>query len=297
MKEPVFQGSCTALITPFSSSGINYVRLSRQLSYQAENGTAAIVIAGTTGENPTLSEDEFEQLTKFAVQNTPSTMKKIVCIGGNDTMHCLKRARFSEAAGADALLMTAPYYNKTTEAGLIAHFTAVADQSAIPLILYNVPGRTAISIPPAVFRALSAHPNINGVKEASGDVSLAGRILSECGTELNVWSGNDELTVPLMALGAKGVISTASNLLPQIISRLCDLCLQGDYSAAAAMNCAYEPLFRALFLEANPIPLKAAMAAAGLDSGILRLPLVTISDGSRAVLLDAMKQAAIPCHT
>ncbi len=289
MKEPIFQGSCTAIITPFTEDGIDFTLLKTQLDYQAIGKTKAIVVAGTTGENAVLENDEYHALVENAVSAADKRMKVIVGIGGNCTVHCLKKAKFAERSGADAVLMTTPYYNKTTQAGLLRHFLTVADGIGIPVILYNVPSRTAIGIHAETYKSLSAHPNINGVKEASGDFSLIARIAAECAEDLNIWSGNDDQTIPMMALGAKGVISVASNLVPLIVSRICDNCLCGDYAAARRIYRSYAELFRLLFCETNPIPIKAAMSRCGLDSGLLRLPLVDISYENRVKLENAMK--------
>ena len=288
LKRPVFKGSCTAMITPFTNDGIDFERMGKLLDYQAENGTAAVVIAGTTGEAATLSDYEFESLTAFSVRHIAGRMKTVVGVGGNNTEACLKKARFAALAGADAVLMTPPYYNKTSAAGLAAHFLRVADGADIPLILYNVPSRTAIGIPAETYIGLSGHPNINGVKEASGDFSLISRISAECGDSLFIWSGNDDHTVAMMALGALGVVSVASNLEPAAVARLCDLCLRGDYAEANALYSRYSKLFRTLFIETNPIPVKAAMTLRGLDTGLLRLPLTQIGEAHLETLRDVL---------
>lgn len=277
MKEPLFTGSCTAMITPFQENGIDYERLKRQIAFQAENGTNAVVIAGTTGEIATLKDREYEALAVFCIKEAAEKMKIILGIGGNNTQKCLENAEFARIAGADGVLMTTPYYNKTSPDGLIKHFLSVADRVDIPLILYNVPSRTSIGISPEVYRTLAAHPNVNGVKEASGDFSLIARIAAECGDDLNLWSGNDDHTIPMMALGAQGVISVASNILPKAVSELCGSCLAGDYKAALALYRNYAELFRLLFIETNPIPVKAAMRLLGTDGGALRQPLVEIT--------------------
>lgn len=288
MKRPVFQGACTAMITPFTEDGIDFTRMGKLLDLQAENRIAAVVIAGTTGEAATLRGGEYENLIDFCVHHTAGRMKVVAGVGGNDTEACLRKARFAARAGADAALMTPPYYNKTTKDGMLAHFLRVAEGADIPLILYNVPSRTAIGIPAEVYRTLAEHPNVNGVKEASGDFSLIAEVISSCGEDMNVWSGNDDHTLAMMALGAKGVVSVASNIVPAAVSRLCALCLDGDLAEARALQNRYDPLFRTLFIETNPIPVKAAMALRGLDSGRLRLPLVGISDAHRAVLKDRL---------
>ena len=288
MKQPIFKGSCTAMITPFTEDGIDFERMGKLLDFQAENGTAAVVIAGTTGEAATLKSGEYEALIAFCVRHIAGRMKTIAGIGGNDTQRCLEKARFAAGAGADAVLMTPPYYNKTSPAGLIAHFQHVADGAQIPLVLYNVPGRTAIGLTAPAYLELAKHPNINGVKEASGDFSLIARILAECGDDLSVWSGNDDHTLGMMAMGALGVVSVASNLVPDKVSELCRLCLAGNFGRARALFCRCEGLFRTLFLETNPIPVKAAMAMRGLDSGQLRLPLTALSRANEAPLRAAL---------
>ena len=289
LKQPVFQGACTAMITPFTEDGIDFERMGKLLDYQAENGIAAVVIAGTTGEAATLRSEEYEALVEFSAARCAGRMKVIAGVGGNDTAVCLQKARFAARAGADAALMTPPYYNKTTNDGMIAHFLRVAEGADIPLIAYNVPSRTAIGIPAEVYKALARHPNVNGVKEASGDFSLIAEVIAACGEDLNVWSGNDDHTLAMAALGAKGVVSVASNLFPAAVAELCALCLEEKFAEARALQNRYEPLFRTLFIETNPIPVKAAMALRGLDSGRLRLPLVDISDKHKAALITCLE--------
>ena len=293
MKEPVFTGSCTAIITPFDDHGVDLSRMERLLDFQRDHGTSAIVLAGTTGENATLTTIEYERLVENAVRHAGGSMRMVVGIGGNNTAACLQKARFAAGAGADAVLMCPPYYNKTSQRGLLRHFLTVADAIDVPLILYNVPGRTVLGISAESYAELARHPNINGVKEASGDFSLIARIAAECGDDLNLWCGNDDQTIPMMALGAKGVISVASNVLPAEVARLCALCLAGDYAAALALYSKYAELFRLLFVETNPIPVKAAMALLGLDSGTLRLPLVDISPEHREQLKNSMQKIGL----
>ena len=208
MKTPVFIGSCTAIITPYTESGIDYARLKRNLDFQYENGTSAVVVCGTTGENATLSSDEHYELVRFVVKETAGRMKVIAGIGSNNTLKALQNAENAKAVGADAALMVTPYYNKSTQKGMIEHFFYVADRVEIPLIMYNVPSRTAIGLTAESYQVLSQHPNINGVKEASGDLSLIVKTRSLCGGDLSIWSGNDDNTIALMALGAKGVSCT-----------------------------------------------------------------------------------------
>ena len=293
MKTPVFKGSCTAIVTPFDACGVDCERLRKNLDFQYENGTAAIVVCGTTGENATLSNDEHQELVRAAIHENAGRMKVIVGVGGNNTLAALKKAESARAAGADAILMVTPYYNKSTQKGLIEHFQYVADRVEIPMILYNVPSRTGIGLKAETCQALSAHPNIVGIKEASGDIALGARIRSHCGDNLFIWSGNDDCTVPLMSLGALGVISVASNILPGTVAKLCALCLEGKYEEATDLYAKYAALISALFIETNPIPVKAAMQVMGMDSGILRLPLVEISKENKSKLLAAMRDVGL----
>ena len=235
MKTPIFKGSCTAIITPFTEHGIDYERLRRNLDFQYENGTAAVVVCGTTGENATLTNDEQQELVRAAILYNAGRMKLIVGVGSNNTLTALRRAEGAKAAGADAILMVTPYYNKSTQKGLVEHFSYVADRVDIPMILYNVPSRTGIGLKAETCKTLSEHPNIVGIKEASGDIALGAKIRSLCGDELYIWSGNDDCTVPLMSLGALGVISVASNIVPGAVAKLCALCLNGSFEDASSL--------------------------------------------------------------
>lgn len=293
MKTPVFKGSCTAIVTPFDEYGIDYDRLKQNLDFQYENGTAAIVVCGTTGENATLGNDEYQELVRAAIRDNAGRMKVIVGVGSNNTLTALRRAESAKAAGADAILMVTPYYNKSTQQGLYEHFTYVADRVEIPMILYNVPSRTGVGLTAETCRRLSEHANIVGIKEASGDIALGAKIRSLCGDELLIWSGNDDCTVPLMALGALGVISVASNIVPGTVAKLCALCLEGNFEEASALYGKYAALISALFIETNPIPVKAAMQLMNMDSGKLRLPLVPISQENKAKLTAAMRDVGI----
>ena len=293
VKVPVFKGSCTAIVTPFNEHGVDYERLKKNLEFQYENGTSAIVVCGTTGENATHTPNEHDELVRVTVRTVNGRMKVIAGIGSNNTANALRAAEDAKYSGADAVLMVTPYYNKTTQKGLTEHFSYVADRVDIPMILYNVPSRTGIGISADTCKALSQHPNINGIKEASGDISLAAKIRSLCGDDLYIWSGNDDCTVPLMSLGALGVISVASNIVPGAVAKLCALCLEGSYAEATELYTKYASLFSALFIETNPIPVKAALKMMGMDSGILRLPLTEISQESFETLLKAMRDAGI----
>ena len=293
LKTPLFKGSCTAIVTPFTENGIDYDRLAKNIDFQYENGTTAVVVCGTTGENPTHSEDEHNELVRFTVQASRGRMKVIAGVGSNNTRTALKYAQNARYAGADGILMVTPYYNKSTQKGLIEHFSYVADRVEIPMILYNVPSRTGISIRAETYKFLFRHPHINGIKEASGDFSLIAKVRSQCGDDLFLWSGNDDNTVPMMALGALGVISVASNIVPAVTAKLCALCLEGDFTAATELYGKYAKLFSALFIETNPIPVKAAMKLMDMDSGLLRLPLVETGEENLAKLKAVMRDCGL----
>lgn len=287
-KTPIFTGSCTAIVTPYLENGVDYEKYAELIDFQYAGGTSAILVCGTTGENPTHTAEEHDKLVELTVEKCKGRMKVIVGVGGYNTEHVLEQAKQAEAAGADGILMVTPYYNKTTQKGLVAHFTYVADRVSVPMIVYNVPSRTGIGVKPATYLELSKHPNINGVKEASGNIAEYAITRSMCGDDLVFWSGNDSDTVPMMSLGAKGVISVASNIIPADVARLCKLCLDGDFAAAAQEYFRLADFFDKLFIETNPIPVKAAMNLAGMNVGKLRLPLVEISEGAKAKLIESM---------
>ena len=287
-KTPIFTGSCTAIVTPYLENGVDYEKYAELIDFQYAGGTSAILVCGTTGENPTHTAEEHDKLVELTVEKCKGRMKVIVGVGGYNTEHVLEQAKQAEAAGADGILMVTPYYNKTTQKGLVAHFTYVADRVSVPMIVYNVPSRTGIGVKPATYLELSKHPNINGVKEASGNIAEYALTRSMCGDDLVFWSGNDSDTVPMMSLGAKGVISVASNIIPADVAKLCALCLDGDFAAAAQEYFRLADFFDKLFIETNPIPVKAAMNLAGMNVGKLRLPLVEISEGAKAKLIESM---------
>ena len=291
MRSPIFVGSATAIVTPFraDSTDIDTEAFAGLVRAQQAGGTAAVVVCGTTGEGATLTAKEHETLFRLAAENA-GQMKLIAGIGSNDTAAALDMAKRARDCGADGLLMVTPYYNKTTQAGLVQHFTYVADRAELPLILYNVPSRTGVGIAPETYAALAEHPNICAVKEASGSIGEFARAKALCGERLTFYSGNDSDTVAMMALGAKGVISVASNLVPDVVARLCTLCLAGDYPAAAALNERYMDLFAALFYEVNPIPVKTAMALAGRCPDTMRLPLVPMGQANRIRLETVLKR-------
>ncbi len=289
MKTPVFTGTCTALVTPFRESGsIDYSAFARQMDRQLEAGVDALCVCGTTGESAALTAQEHIHLVEFCVDHAAGRCRVIAGSGSNDTAAALDLCLHAQEAGADALLVVTPYYNKTTQAGLVKHYEHLADRVEKPIILYNVPGRTGLSFTPETYQILSQHPGINGVKEASGDFGLITRTLALCGDDLNLWSGNDDQTVPMLALGAKGLISVASNLIPESMRELTHSWLRGGADKARELQLAYTPLFDALFAQVNPIPVKAAMEEAGLDSGILRLPLVRMEHSARKELKEQL---------
>ncbi|MBQ3405235.1 MAG: 4-hydroxy-tetrahydrodipicolinate synthase [Oscillospiraceae bacterium] len=288
MKTPIFTGAGTAIVTPYRGGGVDLDKFGELIDFQYAGGVSAIIIGGTTGEAPTLGEKEFAELVGYGVRRINSRMKAVVGIGGNNTHEALYKARIARSLGADAVLMSTPYYNRTNQSGLIKHFSYVADRADIPMILYNIPGRTTIGIALDTYRELSAHPNINGVKEASGEFTLIPRMMAMCGDELCVWSGNDDQTIPMMALGAVGVISVASNIVPSAVSEMCTRCLEGDYKGARDLYYTYAELFAKLFIEVNPIPVKSAMKLMGMDVGELRLPLWEMDEKNLRLLKTAM---------
>ncbi|MBE6655934.1 MAG: 4-hydroxy-tetrahydrodipicolinate synthase [Ruminococcaceae bacterium] len=292
-KKTVFTGAATALITPLTEDGIDYVAFEKLINWQIAEGINALVVAGTTGEASTLSDDEHRDAIAFASKIVAGRVPVIAGTGSNDTEYALDLTRCACEAGADAVLSVTPYYNKATQKGLYQMYTRIADESTVPVILYNVPSRTGVNIAPKTYEALAEHPNIVGIKEANGDISKIVETMARVRGRLDLYSGNDDQIVPLMALGGKGVISVLSNVLPRETVELCDRFFRGDIAGAAEMQCRYHRLIDALFSEVNPIPVKAAMAAMGYCEDYLRLPLTTMEDDTRANLLDAMREVGI----
>lgn len=277
MINPLFSGVCTALVTPFLNGQVNYPMLQQLLRRQIDSGIRAVVLCGTTGEAPTLTDEE-----KLRIFSEGKAYVKEQCIiiagtGSNNTAHAVALSRAAQAAGADALLVVSPYYNKSTEQGLISHYRLIADAVTIPLIIYNVPSRTGVDIPVSVYHELSKHPNIAGVKEASSDIRKILKIRALCPDDFQVWSGNDDMTVPAMALGGAGVISVCSNAAPLSMKAMTDAALSGNFKLAAQLQRELLDLIDALFMEVNPIPAKAAMKLLGYDCGKCRLPLTPSS--------------------
>ena len=290
MKNPVFTGAGVAIITPMYEDGsVNFDELGRIIEDQIARGTDAIVICGTTGECSTMTDEEQLAAIKFTVDTVSHRVPVVAGAGSNDTDHGCALAAKSAACGADALLLVTPYYNKTTQAGLIAHFTAMADAAGIPVILYNVPSRTGLNIAPETALELSKHPLINGIKEASGNISQVAKIAQLCGDELNIYSGNDDQIVPLLALGGKGVISVLSNVAPQYTHDICAKWFAGETQESLQMQLKALPLCKALFADVNPIPVKWAMNRLGWQAGACRLPLVEPSAAVQDQLETAMR--------
>ena len=274
MKAPVFRGSSVAIVTPFTPDGhVNYEKFHELVDMQIAGGTAAIVGCGTTGESATLSDDEHIALVKDCVDYVAGRVTVIAGSGSNDTMHALHLSKACEEAGADALLVVTPYYNKTTQRGLVKYYEYLADRVNIPIIVYSVPSRTGMSASVDTLKALSTHPLINGVKDANSNIGGVVATLAACGDELNVWSGNDDETVAMMALGAQGVVSVWANIDPKGVADMTAACLRGDFKSAAAMQLKAQALIKSLFIETNPMPVKAAMNMMGLGVGGVRPPL------------------------
>lgn len=290
MKEPVFTGCAAALVTPFKDGEVDFPALGRLIELQIAGGCAAVVVCATTGESAVLSYPEHKAIVGEAVRCARGRIPVIAGAGSNSTDHALTLIRQAEDAGADGTLLVTPYYNKTSQAGLIRHYSYLADRAEKPILLYDVPARTGMAIAPETLAELSLHPRIAGVKAAGTDLDAISRAMRLCPADFSFYSGNDSLTLPLMALGAKGVISVCANLIPEAMSELTRLCLTGDYRDAASLHYEYLELMEALFLDVNPIPVKAAMAAAGLCSGELRLPLTELSGEKRAKLISLMQR-------
>lgn len=291
MKTPLFTGSSVAIVTPMHADGsVHYAKLTELIELQIAAGTAAITICGTTGESATLTDHERIAVISHCVRTVNGRIPVIAGTGSNQTAHTLRLSQEAKKAGADGLLLVTPYYNKCSATGLIRHYLSVADSVELPIIVYNVPSRTGVSMNAEMYRQLSRHPLINGVKEASGSTDLVLRTLDACGDELNIWSGNDGQIVPIMALGGKGVISVLANLCPKVTRELTAACLRGDYETAASMQKQYMALIDALFCEVNPIPVKTAMNLMGLGVGPLRMPLCQLDDEKKEQLMSALHQ-------
>ena len=285
MKKTIFTGAGVAIVTPFAAdNSVNYAKLGELIDDQITRGTDAIIICGTTGESPTLTPEEHAECIRFAVKHTAGRVPVIAGTGSNDTAFALKLSLEAEEAGADALLMVTPYYNKASQAGLIQHFTYVADRVKTPIILYNVPSRTGVNIQPATYAALAKHENIVGIKEANGDISSVAKTIALCGDSMAVYSGNDDQITALIALGGKGVISVLSNVAPELAHDIAAKGVAGDIAGSAALQLEYLDLCNDLFCDVNPIPVKEAMNMMGMEVGPCRMPLSKMSDAAKATL-------------
>lgn len=289
MKKTIFAGSATALVTPINDKGVDFNALKNLVEFQIENSTDALVICGTTGEAPTLEDSEHLDAIECAVGCAKGRIPVIAGTGSNNTDHAIMMNKEAAKRGADALLWVTPYYNKTTQRGLVKHYEALASSTDLPAILYNVPSRTGVDIKPETVEYLSKIENIVAIKEATGDVARSADIISRCGDRIDVYSGNDDIIVPLMSIGAKGVISVLSNIIPKETHDLCTLCLEGNFKKAGYMQIKYFNLVKALFCEVNPIPVKTALNLMGKNAGKLRLPLYEMEDKNLDFLKTEMK--------
>ena len=290
MKNTVFTGAATAIVTPLTASGIDYEQFGRLIEWQIAQGIDAIVSVGTTGEGSTLTDAEHKDAIKFCVDKVNGRVPVIAGTGSNDIAYAIELTKFACEVGADAMLLVTPYYNKATQKGLITSFKAIADASTKPCILYNVPSRTGCNLLPESVLALADHPNIVGIKEASGNISQIAKLASLVGDKIDIYSGNDDQIIPVLSLGGKGVISVLSNVMPKETSDMCKLYMEGKTQQALKMQLDLLPLIDALFMEVNPIPVKAAVAKMGFGENYLRLPLTPMEDAHAEKLYALMKE-------
>lgn len=293
MKKTIFTGAATAIVTPFKNGEVDYDMYGMLIDWQIEQGIDAIVTVGTTGEGPTLTHEEHREVIRYCVEKVAHRVPVIAGTGSNCTEEAIGLTKFAAQVGADAALLVTPYYNKATQAGLVASFTAVADAADLPCVLYNVPSRTGCNIQPATVVKLAEHPMICAVKEASGNISQVAQIAALAGDKIDIYSGNDDQVVPIMALGGKGVISVLSNVAPAATVEMCRRMLAGDVAGARELQLKYLPLIDALFCEVNPIPVKAAMAAMDYGENSLRLPLTCMEPAHEERLLGCMRDLGI----
>lgn len=292
----MLRGVYTAMITPFASGRVDEGRLREQVAYQIEQGVDGLVPCGTTGESPTLSHDEHRRVVELTIEAARSQSRPVQVIAGtgsNSTAEAMELTRHAKDSGADLALMVNPYYNKPTQEGMYRHFSRIADEVGLPIVLYNIPGRTGIALTAETIARLARHDNIVGVKEATGSIDVSSEIATLCGPEFDIVSGDDSLTLPIISVSGKGVISVLSNLVPDRIKAMVDAALGNDLAAARERHLALFPLFRAMFLETNPIPIKTAMAAAKRDTGEMRLPLCEMAEDNSAELERRLREAGI----
>ena len=290
MKKNIFIGCGTALVTPFTEDGIDFDTLKKLIDFQIQQGTDALIILGTTGESSTMTLEEKKQVVKFAIDNVHKQIPVIIGAGGNNTKSVIEFSKYAEEIGADGLLLVTPYYNKTTQNGLIMHYTEIAKNTSLPIILYNVPSRTGLNIEPKTCLKLSKIPNIVAIKEASGNISQIAKIASLCGDNLHIYSGNDDQTLPILSLGGLGVISVLSNIAPKFVHNMVFDYLSGNYTLAKDSQIKSISLIDSLFCETNPIPIKSALSMMDYDSMRVRLPLVTMSLEKQKILETKMKK-------
>ena len=293
MKNTVFKGMATAMVTPMTPHGVDYDTFARLIEFQIEQGINALVAVGTTGESATLTPEERKAVIAFTVRQVNGRVPVIAGTGTNNTQHVLDFTKSACDDGADAVLVVTPYYNKATQKGLINHYTAVADVSQKPVIMYSVPSRTGCTLLPDTVAELAQHPNIAALKDANGNMDMTVETIAKCGDKLDIYSGDDPVTVPMMAMGAMGCISVLSNVMPAMAVEMCDKFFARDIAGAAKLQCKMLPLIRCLFSEVNPIPAKAAIAAMGFGEEYLRMPLSPLEDGHRAVLMDELRKLGV----
>lgn len=290
MKEKtIFQGVATAIVTPMNKNGVDYDAFGRLIDWQIEQGINGLVVAGTTGEGSTLSDEEHREVLAYAVKRINGRVPCIAGTGSNDTAYAIELTQYACSIGCDAMLVVTPYYNKATQKGLVKMFNAIADASTKPIIVYNIPSRTGVNIEPATFVELAKHPRIAAIKEASGNLSKMVEEFALLDGSLDIYSGNDDQIVPTLSMGGKGVISVLSNIMPKETVAMCDAFFAGDVATAAKMQCKYLPLIQALFCEVNPIPVKAALAAMGRMEGVIRLPLTEMEEDHQEKMVSIMR--------
>ena len=292
-KFTIFEGAATALVTPLNENGIDFENFGKLIDWQIEQGINALVICGTTGEASTLTDAEHKEAIRFAVERAAHRVPIIAGTGGNDTAYAVELTKYACSVGVDACLIVTPYYNKATQNGLIKMFYTIADASTKPIIVYNIPGRTGVNILPKTFVELAKHPMIAAVKEASGNISQCVKIMQLVGDQMDMYSGNDDQTVPIMSIGGNGVISVLSNVFPKETAEMCRKFLDGDVKGSAEMQLRYLPLIDALFSEVNPIPAKAAMSKLGFGENYVRLPLTPMEEDHAEVLYDEMRKLGL----
>lgn len=294
MKNPIFKGIGTALVTPMTEAGqVDYAAVERLVDFQLQGGIDALIVCATTGEAPTLQDDEHIEMIRFVAEQVGGKIPVIAGTGSNYTDHAVEMSIKARDMGANGLLCVTPYYNKCTQRGLIESYTKIANATELPMIVYNVPGRTGVNIQPATYEKLADHPRIVGIKEANGDISSVVATMAHCGHKIDMYSGNDDQIVPILSMGGIGCISVLSNILPAETREICTRWFAGDAAGAAALQLKYKPLVDALFSEVNPIPVKAALAAMGLCNETARLPLTPMEDATRQNLLRQMEAVGI----